>query len=304
VSVQAGIISVHDGNLHSDTLHIGSGGGWIDANADGLPDVYITKRLSANLLYINNGNGSFTESAALYGVQNLSGDGAGIAVADYDNDGYDDLFLANNNANRLFRNDEGDGFIDVTVSAGFDVSEQSRTTSAAWGDYNNDGYLDLYVTNHLPVAGYLNGSTADILYRNNGNGTFSEVSDLLDETGILTGSGTNAIWLDMDNDRDVDLFVINDCTTGNAVPNQVYRNDGDTHPTLEWKFTEVGVALGLAFCKRSFGISSGDFNCDSWQDLFISGQGECFLMQNNNGTAFSNVTNSAQITGIPPNSKG
>jgi len=186
---------------------------WGDYNGDGRMDVWF-----ANTLYRNDGAGVFTADPA---GPNAPGSGLIAASwADYDNDGDLDLLLANRNGpNFLFRNDGGSGF--TQIDTGTIVTEEADSNGAVWGDYDNDGWLDLYVAN-----GDIPANQVNFLYRNNGNGTFSKIT-----TGeLVTDSehSTSAAWIDYDNDGDLDLHVAN-ATGGNAL----YRNDGNANNWLK-----------------------------------------------------------------------
>ena len=290
----SGINFSHDGLLSSDTMKVGSGCAWLDVNGDDHLDFYITMRTGANQLFVNAGDGSFTEQAALFGLTDVGGDGGGITVADFNNDGFDDIFLSNAGGNKLFQNNNGTGFQDITAAAGINISDDSRTISASVSDFDGDGYLDLYVVNNTPKSGSINASMNDILYKNNGDGTFTDASTALSTTGDLDGLGYSALWLDYDNDNDPDLIVINECNPTNNIPIQVYRNDGN-HNTLPWNFTEIGNSLGLDLCLAAHSVAAGDFDLDGWFDLIIGGLGETHLLKNNNGNNFLDVSVSTNI---------
>ncbi|MCB0654027.1 MAG: VCBS repeat-containing protein, partial [Saprospiraceae bacterium] len=290
-----GIALIHDGTgIPGDIQSIGSGAVWFDYNNDGYLDLYVTMRLEGNKLYRNNGDGTFTDVASMLGVADAGHDGSGAAAADFNNDGWQDLFLANGNQDVLFKNNNGTSFTNITASAGISTTDQSRGASASWADYDQDGFLDLYVANHNMVPGYSNGSTQDRLYHNNGNETFTDVSEVLSASGIITGFGFIGGWTDFDRDGDPDLFLVNDCLSTNLISMKIFRNDGDTHPTLSWKFTEVSISVGVDDCANGMGISVGDYNKDGWMDVFYSDIGPANLFQNINGT-FSNVTNTAGV---------
>ena len=296
----AGMPIQHDGTSVAplDPLSVGTGAAWFDANADGHLDLYITMRTGNNLLYLGDGNGGFVESAVAFQVHDPTGDGSGVAVADFNNDGYDDLFLANSRSDRLLRNDGGTGFTDVTAIAGIDLTDESRGTSASWADYDLDGYVDLYIANHVPMSGAGNADTQDHLYRNNGDGTFTDVSGLLADAGTITGATFIGGWMDYDLDGDADLIVINDCVTPNYIPNQVFRNDGDTHPVLDWNFTEVSPLLGVDSCANGMGLAMGDYDRDGMPDYFFSNIGSTILFQNT-GAGFVDASVSAGTGGQP-----
>ncbi len=232
-------------------------------------------------LYRNNGDGTFSDVTKKAGLM-YQGWGMGVAVGDYDNDGWQDLYLTYFRGAVLYRNN-GDGtFRNVTESAG--VGNGSRWgTSAAFGDYDNDGDLDLYVANyveldleHLPEFGSsafcqyrgipvscgprgLLGAR-DRFYRNNGDGTFTDVTV---ELGIDPGAyyGLGVIWGDYNQDGALDVYVANDST-----PSLLYRNNGDG------TFTDVGLAAGVALSadggeQAGMGVDLGDYDNDGWQDL-------------------------------------
>ena len=166
-------------------------------------------QFNVNRLYKNNGNGAFTEVSDAAGLALATAgrdQGTTCSFADYDNDGFMDVFFAGDGmpgsvpTDGLFRN-QGGNFMDVTAAAGF--TPLSSGHGIAWGDYNNDGLLDLYVAR----IGAKVGASAARLYRNNGDGTFSDATQ---EAGLRTGANTqSAVWGDYDNDGFLDLFVTN-----------------------------------------------------------------------------------------------
>ena len=157
--------------------YLAIGQAWGDYDRDGWLDLFVTGNLDPNVLYRNNGDGSFSvsEHSPQLSLPNVPSGGA--TWADYNNDGWLDLYVVNFGANRLFRNDGGLGFSDVTLSAG--VGDVGKGTSAAWGDYDGDGWLDLYLTNWscFPECDPVDFTMqADRLYHNNGDGTFTDVT--------------------------------------------------------------------------------------------------------------------------------
>ncbi|HYE73606.1 MAG TPA: VCBS repeat-containing protein, partial [Blastocatellia bacterium] len=231
---------------------MGGGVAFIDYDNDGWLDVYLTnaptvesfkaKRLPANRLFRNNHDGTFTDVSDKAGVS-FQGWTMGASVADYNNDGWNDLYLSNFGANVLYRNNGNGTFSDVTAQAG--VGDVRWSASSGWGDYDGDGDLDLFVANYveydlrqLPEFGrgryclfrsleVLCGprgmrGAGDSLYRNNGDGTFTDVSKqagVSDERGHF---GLGCAWGDFDNDGDQDLFVTNDTQA-----NYLYLNQGN-----------------------------------------------------------------------------
>jgi hypothetical protein len=257
--------------------------GWMDiflVNGSTLEDLQ-NKKCNPSKLYHNNHDGTFTDVTAKSGLTHC-GWGFGVAVGDYDNDGWEDLYITYLDGAVLYHNN-GDGtFTDVTAKAG--VGNAGRWgTSAAFGDYDNDGFLDLYVANyvdldlkHLPEFGQgpfcqyrgipvscgprgLKGGR-DRLYHNNGDGTFTDVTEKLNiDTDSYYGLGV--LWLDYDLDGCEDLYVANDSS-----PSLLYRGD------CKGGFTEVGVQAGVAYSadgreQAGMGIDSADYDHDGWPDL-------------------------------------
>jgi hypothetical protein len=272
----------------------GGGVAFFDYNNDSLLDVYLTNsptlesfkagRLYPNRLYRNNGDRTFTDVSKTAGVD-FRGWSMGVSVADYDGDGKPDLYLTNFGPNVLYRN-KGDGtFMDMTERAG--VGDPRYSTSSGWADYDSDGDLDLFVANYveldlekLPAFGQgryclfktlqvlcgpagLKGA-GDTLYRNNGDGTFNEVSEkagLADQRGYY---GMGVAWGDFDDDGDPDLYVANDTN-----PNYLYWNLGNG------KFQEAGLLAGAAVdangkARAGMGVAVGDYDNDGRLDLSVS----------------------------------
>ncbi len=257
--------------------------GWMDVflvNGSTLEDLKAGK-CHPSKLYRNNHDGTFTDVTLKSGI-NHCGWGFGVAVGDYDNDGNEDLYITYLDGAVLYHNN-GDGtFTDVTAKAG--VGNAGRWgTSAAFGDYDNDGYLDLYVANyvdldldHLPEFGQgvfcqyrgfavscgprgLKGGR-DRLYHNNKDGTFTDVTEKLNiDPGSYYGLGV--LWLDYDRDGCLDLYVANDSS-----PSLLYHND------CKGGFTEVGAETGVAYSadgreQAGMGIDSADYDNDGWPDI-------------------------------------
>ena len=297
-----------------------SGGvAWIDFDRDGWMDLYLVngghweelvqgKRTVSNALYRNNGDGTFTNVTGKAGVGNRHW-GMGVAAGDYDNDGWVDLFVCNYGPNTLYRNN-GDGtFKDVTGTAG--VGDGRWGVSASWGDYDADGWLDLYVTNTVqfdfknpdPMECHYRGITvqcgplgmvgdSDILYRNNGDGTFRDVSKPAGVLDVTPSYGLGAIWSDYDNDGDLDLYVAND-----QMANFLFRNRGDG------TFEETGLFAGAAFsddgtAQGSMGVDFGDYDRDGLLDIYITHFSDDYntLFRNLGQGRFRDMTRGAGLT--------
>ncbi len=299
VSAQARITATHraiwyeDLPVPYDDAYLAAGSAWADYDKDGWVDLFVTGNLDPNVLYHNNGDGSFavSEFSDLLSLPDTHSGGA--VWADYDNDGWRDLYVLNNGPNRLFRNLAGAGFADVTEVAG--VGDIGKGTTAAWGDYDEDGHLDLYVTNWscYPECELLDFSRSrDVLYHNNGDGRFTDVSGLLGFEPLL-GAGFAVSWVDYDDDRDLDLYVVNDKVI-NAVGNVLWRNDGAG--CAGWCFTDVSAPTGADAVVHGMGLATGDYDNDGDLDLYFSNMiGSMVLLENLGDGTFHNSTDYAGV---------
>lgn len=297
VSAAAGILFEHDGVPFEDDMPFGSGAAWFDYNSDGLLDLYLTNRNTANKLYRNDGGGTFTNVAAAMGVEDASGDGGGVVIGDINNDGLPDIFLANGNEDKLYRNEGGgNAFVDITNSSGLGGTFDSRGTSGSFGDYNKDGFLDLFITHHIPIAGSSgNATNQGFLFLNDGDETFTDVSNLLGIAILSADAAFIAGWTDIDHDNDLDIILINDCGISiySDYGTRVFRNDGGTDPINDWTFTEISNVV-LQDCSNGMGIGIGDYNRDGWMDIVYTDIGPIQLYKNNAGS-FDDVSSSAEI---------
>jgi len=265
VAAQAGIIFRHDNASSAEKYLIetmGSGCCWIDYDQNGLLDLYLVKGAATrvyapqqplrNALYRNNGDGTFTDVTAKAGVGAERLFGMGVAVGDYDNDGFPDLLVLGYGRCILYHNN-GDGtFTDVTARAGVQNSGL-WASSAAWFDYDNDGKLDLIIANYVDWSPERNFYCGDrgpgmrsychpddfhgqlpTLYHNNGDGTFTDVSKS-SGVGLKGGNGLGVVTFDYDNDGWQDIFIAND-----HMPNFLFHNNRDG------TFREVGYPAGVA----------------------------------------------------------
>ena len=283
VTENAGISMTH--TLVSGESHRSMGQAWGDYDGDGDLDLYLTAHLGENRLYENNGDGTFSISPYTNQVAVTATLTSGAAVfADYDNDGWADLYLVNFGKNMLYHNNAGMGFTNVTDMAG--VGNTGKGFGASWGDYNEDGYLDLYVANYAcndcQIAG-LEG-WRDKLYHNNGNGTFADVTTLLGPTQTI-GVGFIASFVDYDNDGDSDIYLVNDKGYAGPTPptgpmnrNVLWRNDGAG--CGGWCFTDVSIAAGADARVDGMGLAIGDYDHDGDLDLFFTDSTPPTLLQN------------------------
>jgi tetratricopeptide (TPR) repeat protein len=251
---------LHGGSPRDEVKRFGSGAAFLDYDGDGYDDLYIAN-CGRNVLYRNNGDGTFTDVTETAGV----GDervGMGCVFGDYDNDGDLDIYVTNFGRNTLYRNN-GDGtFRDVTEEAG--VSGEGFSTAAVFGDYDKDGDLDLFVASY---GGPL------LLYRNNGDGAFTEVG----EEANLLGSYRclSLILSDLDEDRDPDVLLVNE-----DGPNALYINNGDG------TFSDATDSSGLGSGGR--GAALGDYNNDGDMDIYLTGNPN-MLYRNDGKGSFKNV---------------
>ncbi len=289
VTAAAGIDFVHTNGAAGERLipeTMGGSGGFIDYDADGDADIFLVNGRAwqghgqgaeppaHQVLYRNDGRGHFTDVSAETGID-LSFYGMGLAVGDYDNDGYPDLYVTALGRNHLLHN-EGGRFRDVTDAAGVGGREADWSTGAAFLDYDGDGDLDLFVANYvkwsrevdLEIDFRLTGlgraygapnhfvGTHNYLFRNDGGGRFTDVSGAAGITvddpvsGAPAGKGLGVVPLDYDHDGHVDLFVAND-----TVRNFLYRNRGDG------RFEEVGAFEGVAYDRE--GKATGGMGADA-----------------------------------------
>lgn len=252
----------------------GRSGGSVLADFDGDGDLDVMASswgLDDQLRYYENiGDGTFRDRTAEAGLTGIVG-GLNLVPGDYNNDGAIDVLVlrgawkeaAGQLPNSLLRNDGTGFFSDVTESAG--LLSFHPTQTAAWGDYNNDGWLDLFIGNETSP----NSRHASELYRNNGDGTFTDVAPItgLDVYGFVKG----ATWGDYNNDGRIDLYL-----SRLGEPNLLFRNDG---PGSEhWTFTEVSRQAGVRAPLNSFPTWFWDYNNDGHLDLFVSGFGPGYVV--------------------------
>ncbi len=295
----------------------GCGAAFFDYDNDGWPDIFLVNgwRLEGfakgqepvNHLYKNNRNGTFTDVTEKAGLVH-SGWGQGVCIGDYDNDGFEDLFVTYWGKSVLYHNN-GDGtFTDVSEKAGVAGSRTRWATGCAFLDYDRDGYLDLFVANYIdfdlksapvPESGPclfkgvrvacgppgLPGGK-NILYHNNGDGTFTDVSE---KAGITRAKGTyglGVVTADFDNDGWPDIYVAND-----SQPSALYHNNQDG------AFTDIGIMAGCAYSQdgkpqAGMGVTAGDYDCDGWLDIFKTNFSEdtSSLYHNTGHGVFDDVT--------------
>ena len=244
-----------------------------DFDNDGDEDIYVSKTGNeANLLYVNMGNFKFEEKAQSAGIA-YSGTTYHSIWGDIDNDGDLDLYLGNKNEPNVLYLNQGDGtFMDISRSAGID--NDGGAVSAIFGDVNNDGLIDIYVANI---------NAQNVLYKNNGDLTFTDITKESGATDELIAMGT--MFIDFDNDNDLDLYLSHDALQANIL----YQNDGFGH------FTDVSQQSGVDYEGFGMGTEFADFNNDGYYDIYITNLYDNTLYMNNKDGSYSDVSASAGV---------
>jgi len=317
VTVQTGLQFEHNSGAYGGKLlpeTLGSGCAFLDYDADGWQDILLInsmdwpghkRRRTTLKLYRNNRNGTFTDVTKIAGLD-VELYGMGVAVGDYNNDGFPDIFVTCVGQSRLFRNTGKGVFLDVTKQAGL-LNKQGFSTSAVWFDYDRDGLLDLFVCNYVrwsaehDVFCSLDGKHKSYctpeayrgdtcwLFHNRGDGTFEDVTST---SGIFDTSSKSlgVAMLDFDQDGWPDLFVAND-----TQPNKLYRN------LRNGKFKDVAVELGLAFsnegkARAGMGVDIADFDNSGKPGIVVTNfDNEMIGLYRSTGKGFDDV---AMQTGV------
>jgi hypothetical protein len=294
----------------------GAGCAFLDYDNDGWMDIYLVNSGACdfltpnpplrNALYHNNRDGTFTDVTEKAGVGG-GGYGMGVAVGDYNGDGWPDLYVTQYGRSILYRNNQNGTFTDVTEKAG--VAASGWASSAVWFDYDNDGKLDLFVCRFVDFDKSKNQFCGDArtgdrfycvptayqparswLFHNNGDGTFTDVSR---ESGIanVLGKAWGVVATDVNNDGWMDLFVAND-----TVANFLFVNKQNG------KFEEMAIGAGVAYGQEGrprsgMGVDSSDFDQDGWQDLFVTNvdQEMYSIYRNNHDLTFDDM---AGVSGL------
>ena len=307
----------------------GSGVAILDYDNDGWPDIYLVNGSTFDALrgkqkppraalYHNNRDGTFTDLTATAGLANERW-GFGVAVGDFDNDGWPDIYVTNYGKNRLYHNNHDGTFTDAAETAG--VAVDGWSTGATFGDFDGDGRLDLYVTGYvkfdldnLPIPGTAATRFENCeyrgkpvmcgprgfegernhLFRNNGDGTFTDVSEKAGVANQKGYYGFTAVFADVNDDGRLDLIVANDST-----PNYLFLNKGDG--TFEDASYVSGFALnGDGREQASMGLAVGDYPNDGRLSIYVTNfSDDYFTLYRNEGDAnFADVTNQAGIAAV------
>jgi hypothetical protein len=326
VGQQAGLVArTVYGDEHKNRYLLettGCGAAFLDYDNDGFQDIFLVNgtrldgvtgtQAPTNHLYRNRGNGTFEDVTQKAGLVR-TGWGQGVCAGDYDNDGYEDIFVSYFGANALYHNNGNGTFTEVAEKAGVARNPTKWGSGCAFLDYDRDGLLDLFVASYidldlktaplpetgpclykgLTVACGPPGLTGGVnaLFRNNGNATFTDVSE---KSGIRKTNGTFGLGVlvaDFDNDGWPDVYVAND-----SAPAILYHNNGNG------TFTDTGVEAGCAFSidgkpQAGMGVSAGDYDHDGWLDIFKTNfSGDTSTLYRNTGKAiFDDVTFPAGI---------
>jgi len=294
VRKEAGITFLQDSTQTDEKYYLetmGTGVGWLDYNQDGLMDLFFVQSAATDAykpphplrsaLYRNNGDGTFTDVTGKAGVGGEGHYGQGVAVGDYDNDGYPDLYVTGYGRAILYHNNSDGTFTDVTAKAGV-ADEGQWSTSAGWFDYDKDGWLDLVVTNYIDWSpknnlwcgdrrpgyrsycnpGNYKGEKTK-LYHNNHDGTFTDVSDI-SGVGKPESKGMGVVLADFNGDGWPDIAIAND-----TWPNFLFLNKHDG------TFQDVSLVSGMAASEdgryeAGMGIDAADVDGDGWLDIYVT----------------------------------
>jgi hypothetical protein len=317
----AGITFVQDSTQTDEKYYLetmGTGVAWLDYDQDGLMDLYFIQSAATDaykpahplrsVLYRNNGDGTFTDVTEKAGLGGEGHYGQGVAVGDFDNDGFPDIYVTGYGRATLYHNNGNGTFSDVTQIAGL-ADEGAWSTSAGWFDFDRDGYLDLVVTNYLDwgpknniwcgekAPGYRSYCNPNNykgqktkLYRNNHNGTFTDVS-LTSGVGIPESKGMGVVLADLNGDGWPDIAIAND-----TWPNFLFQNNHDG------TFADISLISGLAASEdgryeAGMGIDAADVDGDGLLDVYITHLDfELNRLYHNNGDGtFTDATYSSGI---------
>lgn len=300
----------NEGNLNFTDVTISSGifnsnqksfgAAWGDYDNDGFLDVFLTYRstVESNRLYRNNGDGTFTDISTIAGISSAGHLSFCASFFDYNNDGFQDIYIANDRhttTNILYENN-GDGtFTDASASSGSGLIVDAMSTTI--GDYNNDGWFDIYITNTLYVYEGVDHEIGNVFLRNNGDGTFSNIA--ADNGTDFNSVAWGAVFLDADNDMDLDLYVSGMLDGSMSLPSAFYENDGMSHYSIP---ANAGF---LNDTRESYSNAIGDINNNGYPDIIVNNEAaNMFLWENNCDTNINNNWLKVELEGSISNKDG
>jgi hypothetical protein len=267
------------------------GASWGDFNNDGYLDIFLSFLKSGNTqpnaLLKNNGNGTFTNISASAGINQLNDPSFCAAFFDYNNDGWQDVFVTNHKYDQsyLYENNGDETFTDVSVATGADIKADGMSSTIA--DYNNDGWFDIYVTN---------SAAGNFHLKNNGNNTFTNIAE--DQGTKFSNVSWGAVFLDADNDSYLDLYVSGqENGTDNLLPSAFYRNNSNLGFTIP---NNIGLEDDK---RRSFANAIGDVNNDGLPEIFVVNQFEPHFLWKNETTNTNNWLK-IKLVGVASNKDG
>lgn len=286
-------------HVYHTMWEMGGGAAIFDYNKDSLLDIYYLGGTARDALYQNNGDGTFTNVAMAAGLGFTdSVITLGITTGDIDNDGYREVFLSTmlGEPNRILKNNGNGTFTDISVSAGI-TNDSLFTLGSSFGDYNKDGYLDIYVSNYVQrprtlfdslgnFASFAHTCSPNTLFLNNGDETFTDVTNTTQTAD--TGCALATAFTDYNSDGNLDIWVINDFGAWIS-PNTVYHNTGTA-------FNNVGNAANIDIGIYGMGIAIGDYDQDLDLDYYITNIGRNVLHKNNGNGTFTDTTNAAGVS--------
>jgi hypothetical protein len=275
-------------NLSTGTTYAGNGVTFFDFDNDGWDDLSFTTQDGDELKFYKNFNGTFLEISLGEGLRGSTQQTKQINWVDFDNDGDNDLFITNTRnglattdleayRNRLYENTGNLTFTEITETAGLPMTTLG-TYGASWGDYNNDGYLDVFISNR-------DEGSQNYLYKNNGNQTFTNVSNIVGIDSINHLSFCSA-WIDINNDGWQDLYISNDKIAQEAFRNIMYKNNGDG------TFTDISQSSGTNILIDAMTVTVGDYNRDGWFDIYVTNLGRSSFLMNNGDETFTDIATS------------
>ncbi|WP_179019986.1 FG-GAP-like repeat-containing protein [Winogradskyella forsetii] len=274
---QSNMVGISD---NTGVVSQGGGVSFVDYDNDGWDDITLGTGNGMTIQFYKNYNGFFVQESLL--PVDLNFQNKSVIWVDFDNDGDKDLFLTSQtDGNRLFERLSDNSLVDITVSAGF-VLENMYTFGASWGDINNDGCLDVYLSNHKE-----NTTITNYLYQSNCDGTFTEVTNEVGLANIPALTFCSGFF-DFNNDGLQDLYIAND----KVKQNHLYKNNGDG------TFTDVSESSGTDLIIDAMSVTIDDFNSDGFLDIFMTNTpnneattiGSTVLLKNNGDETFTNIS--------------